>query len=383
MSGLEEAIRFQPRAAAALTAALRSGPSHAYLFEGPSGSGKRLAARAFAAEILAVGAPDAESARRRALLDPSPHPDLTWLEPSGATHLVEDVRESVIRSAALRPAEGRHRVFVICEAESLRDESQNALLKTLEEPAGFAHLVLVCSRPEMLLPTIASRCATVAFAPLPPEAICELAGLSGDEGTAAARLAAGDLEAARFLASEQGRSMRLQSEAAASAAVVAALGDPDAASQALRSEPWAPLLEAAEAEGERASAAEERRLIELGESSARSMRGSRGKAKLSKDATDRVKRVGRRARISALDTALGLCASWFRDLAAFSAGVPTTALNVDRSQALEASAEGVRPGAAAEAVALVSDTRRRLGLNVGEELALEALWLRLGAVLRG
>ena len=66
----------------------------------------------------------------------------------------------MIRAASLRPAEGDHRAFVIEEAEGLRDESQNALLKTLEEPAAFAHLILVCSEPELLAGTILSRCQT-------------------------------------------------------------------------------------------------------------------------------------------------------------------------------------------------------------------------------
>ena len=135
-----------------------AGPSHAYLFRGPRGSGKRTAARAFAAELLAEGAPDPEDARRRALLDPSPHPDLVWMRPPGAQHLVEEMRESVIRAASLSPAEGERRVFVIEEAEALRDESQNALLKTLEEPAPFAHLILIASDPELLAGTIVSRC---------------------------------------------------------------------------------------------------------------------------------------------------------------------------------------------------------------------------------
>ena len=128
---LADATRHQPRARVALASALGS-PGHAYLFRGPRGSGKALAARAFAAELLGAGAPDPDDARRRALLDPSPHPDLVWLRPPGAQHLVEEVRESVIRASSLSPAEGERRVFVIEEAEDLRDESQNALLKTLE-----------------------------------------------------------------------------------------------------------------------------------------------------------------------------------------------------------------------------------------------------------
>ncbi|MGB7587882.1 MAG: hypothetical protein WBM00_04160, partial [Solirubrobacterales bacterium] len=76
---IEAATEHQARARVALTAALASGPSHAYLFRGPPGSGKRHAARVFAAEILAGSAADPDDARRRALLDPSPHPDLVWL----------------------------------------------------------------------------------------------------------------------------------------------------------------------------------------------------------------------------------------------------------------------------------------------------------------
>ena len=165
-AGLAEATEHQPRVRLTLSAALESGPSHAYLFRGPRGAGKRAAARAFAAEILATGAEDPDDARRRALLDPSPHPDLVWLAPSGAQHLVEAVRERVIRAASYRPFEGSRRVFVLESAEALRDESQNALLKTLEEPPGFAHLILLSSEPEALLETIASRCQAIEFAAL-------------------------------------------------------------------------------------------------------------------------------------------------------------------------------------------------------------------------
>src|ERR1700754_1290587 len=109
MSGaLAEATEHQPRPRVALTAALSAAPSHASLFRGPRGSGKRAAARAFAAEILATGAEDPDDARRRALLDPSPHPDLVWLAPRGAQHMVDEVRERVIRAAVYRPFEGEH-----------------------------------------------------------------------------------------------------------------------------------------------------------------------------------------------------------------------------------------------------------------------------------
>src|SRR4051795_4885343 len=208
---LASATEHQGRARVALSAALAGEPSHAYLFHGPRGSGKRAAARAFAAEGLGAASTDPEDARRRALLDPSPHPDLVWLAPTGAQHMVEEVRERVIRAAAYRPFEGGKRVFVVEAAEAMRDESQNALLKTLEEPPQFVHLILLSSDPEGLLETVASRCQTVEFAPLPAEVLEQELGAesaSPVEVAAAARLAAGDLERARLLLSEEGRQLR-------------------------------------------------------------------------------------------------------------------------------------------------------------------------------
>src|SRR4249919_392401 len=238
---LSEVTVHQARARMALMAALASGPSHAYLFRGPHGSGKSSAARAFAAELLAADSADAEDARRRAMLDPSPHPDLVWLRPRGAQHMVEEVREKVIRAASYRPFEGEKRVFVIEAAEQMRDESQNALLKTLEEPPDFVHLILLTSEPAQLLETIASRCQPIDFAPLPPEAVeAQLAGLgSPSELAAAARLSAGDPARARFLLSDSGRALRA---AAWSLGRAIGGGSPDTqhASASAESPPMAP-----------------------------------------------------------------------------------------------------------------------------------------------
>jgi DNA polymerase-3 subunit delta' len=364
-AALAEAAKHQPRAALALTAALAS-PGHAYLFRGPRGSGKAAAARAFAAELLADGAADPDDARRRALLDPSPHPDLVWLRPPGAQHLVEDVRESVIRASSLSPAEGTRRVFVIEEAEDLRDESQNALLKTLEEPAPFATLILICSEPEQLAETILSRCAPIEFGPLSPDAILEALG-AGADADAAARLSGGDVELARLLRSEEGSALRATAEAAARAA----------RSAPAHPEPWRELLAAASEAGERAGAAEERRLLEEAEVTAR--RGRKGK--LTREAIEQVRRTERRARTQALDLGLALCCDWYRDLAAIATGADDVVLNTDRFAELAEDAQGLDPARARAAVEWVLDTRRRLRVNVSEELALEALWLRLSSTL--
>src|SRR6266516_338318 len=325
-TALEDSTEHQSRARVALSAALSSGPSHAYLFRGPRGAGKRAAARAFAAEILATGAEDGDDARRRALIDPSPHPDLVWIAPRGAQHLVEEVRERVIRAASYRPFEGEQRVFVIEAAEAMRDESQNALLKTLEEPPEFAHLILLSSEPEALLETVSSRCQPVDFAPLPVEAVeAALAGggfgasgegtgddrsgemeaspgdATADEVSAAARLSAGDIELARFLLSKRGREIRAEAEQLVGAGENAMAATASEATAV----PWRQLLDSAEAAGTDAEQATREALEE---------QAAAGIKRSARDVADEAKRAGRRRRTEILDLGLELCAAWFRDL---------------------------------------------------------------------
>jgi DNA polymerase III subunit delta' len=363
---LRAATEHQPRARLALAAALAAGASHAYLFKGPTGVGKRATARAFAAEILSGGAGDPDDAKRRALLDPSPHPDLVWVAPSGSQHMVEEIRERVIRAAAYRPFEGSRRVFVIEQAEAMRDESQNALLKTLEEPPPFAHLVLLSSEPDALLETITSRCQQVEFGPLPPEAVAEaLAGLGDpDEVQAAARLAGGDPERARMLLSEPGRGLRAAAEDLARAA----------RSDQAGGAPWRELLAGAESAGADAEAAARASLQEQSEA---------GRRISAREMGDEARRIGRRHRTEVLDLGLGLCAAWYRDLGVVAAGAPDAVLAGDRLEELTADATGLDATRARRAVELVQDTRRRLDLNVSEELALEALFFRAQRLLAG
>jgi DNA polymerase-3 subunit delta' len=369
-AALAEATESQPGARLALAAGLAAGASHAYLFTGPRGTGKRGAARAFAAELLADGAADPEEARRRALLDPSPHPDLVWVSPPGTQHLVEEIRDRVIRAAAYRPFEGERRVFVVEAAEAMRDESQNALLKTLEEPPAFVHLLLLSSEPGALLETVVSRCQPVRFAALSPEAVGHLlAGSptgSEPELEAAARLSGGDVDRARLLLSDPGRELRARAERSARSARAGRVADA----------PWQGLLEAAEASGEEAAGEASARVAEQAEAA-----GEGAQGRLRREGEELARRAGRRRRTEALDLSLALCGAWFRDVAAVAEGAPELALNADRTEALGDDADGIDPRAARRAVYLVLDTRRRLRVNVSEELALEALFYRLEALL--
>jgi DNA polymerase-3 subunit delta' len=99
-----------------------------------------------------------------------------------------------------------------------------------------------------------------------------------------------------------------------------------------------------------------------------------------RDIGDEAKRVGRRRRTEVLDLGLELVASWFRDLAAAASGAVEVAYNRDRLADIESRAAALDPARSRRAAELVQDTRRRLDLNVSEELALEALVFRLDAV---
>ena len=369
-AAIEDVTVDQPAARMALAAAAAE-PFHAYLLAGPPGSGKGAAARALAAELLAAGAPDPDDARRRALADPSPHPDLVWLRPPGIQHLVEDVRRLVIAAAPYRPFEGERRVFVIEAAEDLAEESQNALLKTLEEPPPFAHLILVTAEPEALLDTVRSRCRPVRFARLAPDAVEQRLQPGGepDERRAVARLADGDPRRAAFLLSDEGRALRGAAEDLGRAATASELGGA----------PWSELLDAADRAGER-EAATVRERAEAAEEEAAERSGPAAR-KRAREAEELARRASRRARNDSLDLGLALLGAWLRDLAAAGDGAADLVLNSDRRAELEAMAGTVDPRRARRAAELVMDTRRRLQVNVSETLALEALAYRLELLL--
>lgn len=367
---IEAATTEQPAARLALAAAALD-PFHAYLLAGPPGSGKAAAARALAAELLAEGSDEPDGARRRALADPSPHPDLVWLRPRGTQHLVDDVRERIISQVSYRPFEGERRVFVIEAAEAMAEESQNALLKTLEEPPAFAHLVLITAEPEALLETVRSRCREVRFARLGPDAVeAHLESYPpGPERTAAARLAGGDIVRARFLLGEEGRALR---EAAEALAVGVRSGE-------LEGSPWEALASAADAAAELEGAAVRTRAVAAEEDEAeRSGPAARRRAR---EAEEAAKRASRRARTETLDLGLALLGAWMRDLAAVAEGAGDLAFNTDRASELERLAAGLDGRRARRAGELVLDTRRRLEVNVSETLALEALAFRLEYLL--
>lgn len=193
----------QPRVVTLLTAALeRQRLAPAYLFVGPEGVGRRLAALRLLEGVLAGGIAGSAPLRRR--LAQGNHPDLLWVEPtyqhqgrlvkaseaeeqgisrrSPPQLRLEQVRE-VTRFLARRPVEGDRSLVVLEAVEAMAEAAANALLKTLEEP-GHGLLILLTAAPERLLTTIRSRCQPIPFARLPPALVRQVLQRLPDEGEA-------------------------------------------------------------------------------------------------------------------------------------------------------------------------------------------------------
>ncbi len=196
MAELFADLRGQPQAVALLEASLeRQRLAPAYLFAGPDGVGRRLAALRFLEGVLAgPGAWAAGSPPLRRRLEQGNHPDLLWIEPTyshqgrlvAASAAVaegvsrrsppqirlDQIRE-LSRFMARRPVEGNHCLVVLEGAEAMAEAAANALLKTLEEP-GEGVVILICAAPDQLLSTIRSRCQRIRFGRLEPALMAEL-----------------------------------------------------------------------------------------------------------------------------------------------------------------------------------------------------------------
>ncbi|GAC1485076.1 MAG: DNA polymerase III subunit delta' [Solirubrobacteraceae bacterium] len=349
------ALEHHPHALAVLGPVMdgRAQASHAYLFQGPPGSGKAAAARSLAVVLLTEGAQDPVEAGER--VRRGAHPDLGWVTPSGAAEmLVSDIDEPVVLAATRTPFESRRRVFVIEEADTLNDAAANRMLKTLEEPADFAHLILLSARPQELLETIASRCLRVRFDALPAIALAaqlEHEGAAGPAADACARLSLGDGRLARAL---------LDGELRGAAEALARRCD------------WAPLLAQAKAGGERAAALEQAELQRRLQITAKSDR-----RRVERESAERSRRAVRRAGMQTLDRGLALAGLWFRDAGCIADGAPELVHATDRARELAADAAGRTAHGLRRALEAVEETRLSLALNVAEELALEALAYRL------
>jgi DNA polymerase III subunit delta' len=195
-------------------------PAHAYIFAGLEGVGKCKTAREWA-RLLLCRNPQTKQEESGSFADSCGSCEsCTWLEadsPPDYAHIYKEllehtregkgkktpidlpidvIREFLIEQVAIRPTLSQRRVFVVSEAEKLNANSQNALLKVLEEPPAHCTIILLCTRLEQLLPTTRSRCQIIRFGPVDEDRITsQLAGmgLGAREAAFFARLAQGSL----------------------------------------------------------------------------------------------------------------------------------------------------------------------------------------------
>ncbi len=328
-------------------------PVHAYLFVGPTGSGKLAAAREFAAMLLCPngGEDDCDTCRR---VRHGTHPDVVFFEREGAALSIDQARE-VSRIAVRSSLEGGRQVVVLPDLHLARD-AVPALLKTIEEPPPHTVFIALADFVPAELVTIASRCVRVEFRPLTDQEIAGALvadGVPGQRASLVATLAGGRLDRARLLASdEEAQSRRRAWEA------LPARFDGSGATVALLAEELVDMLKRSANPLTLRQEAEVSKLLEANTVPGQKAPGrSQGLAKaVARELEERHRREQRRQRTDELRTGLAALAGAYRDR------VVSGALPISH---------------VSEAVALIDGLSSDLAFNPGELLALQALLLRL------
>ena len=189
--------------------------SHAYLFLGGAGAGKRLIANTFAKALQCEGEKrPCDSCKSCHAFNHGNHPDVIYFQPlkNGKTYTIEDVREQFLETVDLKPFQYEKKIYIIEKADTLNIQSQNALLKTLEEPPAHAVFLLLAERAEAFLPTILSRVVVMKIRPLSAETIADYlmqAGHLAEESHILSAYAQGRIGQALELVEDEGfREMR-------------------------------------------------------------------------------------------------------------------------------------------------------------------------------
>ncbi len=138
--------------------------SHSYLFVGNSGIGKKMIAKEFAKGILCLDEENKYCDNCKSCLefDSNNNPDFSIIEPDGNVLKIDQIRE-MQKKVQEKPIISKRKVYIINNADKMKSEAQNALLKTLEEPPEFVTIILVGENENAFLATIKSRCMILHF----------------------------------------------------------------------------------------------------------------------------------------------------------------------------------------------------------------------------
>jgi DNA polymerase-3 subunit delta' len=336
------------------------GMTHAWLFTGPPGSGRSIAARAFASALLCenAGCGECPSCRQS---DAATHPNLVVVQPAGLSISVDEARR-VVRQASMSATGGQTHVVVVEDADRLTEHAANAWLKAIEEPSPGCVFLLCAPSPDDLPPTIRSRCRLVTLRLPSPDDVAELlerAGVPSETARWAAAAAQGHVGRARALAlDEDARAQREQALSLPSR--LATVGECIAAA--------ADLVGAADVEADRrtkaAAAAETESFVET-------VGKGRGTAGLYSDLAKRQRSRETRALVD--------LAAWYRDVLSLQLGARTPLVNADQADALRLVADDSAPESTMRRIEAVLACREAIAANVTPLLAVEQLTLALRA----
>ncbi len=383
--GQDDAVATLARASAAAGALVAGTPTdpaamtHAWLFTGPPGSGRSVAARAFAAALQCPYGGCGECQACHTTLGGT-HADVRFVVPEGLNIGVGEMRALVLRAAS-SPTQGRWQVLLVEDADRLTEAAGNALLKAIEEPPPRT-VFLLCTpstHPDDISVTIRSRCRVVPLRTPPADAVATVLGqrdgTDAETASWAAAAAQGHVGRARRLA----RDPQARSRRDAVLAVPRRLTGVGACFDAANA-----LIEAAEAEAVATVSetdAAERAALETALGAGGTGKGAagaaRGVAGQLKDLERRQRMRATRAQRDALDRALVDLAGFYRDVLARRFGASVAPIHLDTAELSAAAAERWSAESALRRLEAVLACRTEIEANVKPRIAVEAMMLAL------
>lgn len=144
--------------------------SHAYIFSGEKGSGKKMLASTFARMLQCEGEGDKPCGTCRSCrqAESSNHPDIIRITHEKPNSIgIEDIREQLVGDIQIKPYQSKYKIYIVPDAEKMTVQAQNALLKTIEEPPAYAIILFLTTNASSFLPTILSRCVVLNMKPVP------------------------------------------------------------------------------------------------------------------------------------------------------------------------------------------------------------------------
>jgi DNA polymerase-3 subunit delta' len=348
--------------------------THAWLLTGPPGSGRSVAARAFAGALECPRHGCGECRECRTAVDGT-HADVDVVATEGLSIKVEQARELAAMSA-LRPSVGPWRVIIIEDADRLTERAADALLKALEEPVARTVWVLCAPSVEDVVITIRSRSRHVRLRTPPVEAVADLLhrrdGVELPMALYAARAAQSHVGLARRLARDEAARIRRR-DVVAMAVRIHGVGDAvDAAADLAAIADEESTAAAAERDG-----AERQRLLEvLGADPTARTQPPHIRSQLSGLEREQKARATRHSR-DVLDRSLVDLLSVYRDALVLHSGAGVGLVNHDNLALVQSLARALSPDRLLTAMDAIGTARERIGLNVAPLLALEAMAISL------